>query len=301
MRSVKGAERLQFCWNPALGWQQFPAEGAYPGDDYVDIVGLDVYDESWGQDTYPLPEGATPEEAERRRDRAWNDVIYGGNMGIKSWSDFAHKHGKLLAFPEWSISKREDGHGGLDNPKFVERMHEFIQNPANNVYFSCHFDVQAGDGHHQMSPGLGGDETNEFPLSAARFRGLFAQTDAAIPGEGTGLSATFFGDKVLQKPVATAQLPTANFDLSVVKAPKTTLAARFAGQVQALEGGAYSFRAVSNGQARVAVKRCVAFRIFQNRERLNHACRGPEIPNQSRVRRRKNWQVGMETPRKNHL
>ena len=257
MRGVKGAEKLQFCWNPALGWQQFPAELAYPGDDYVDIVGLDVYDESWGQDTYPLPAGASADEIEKRRDKAWNDVIYGGNMGIKWWSDFAHKHGKLFAFPEWSISKREDGHGGLDNPVFVERMHKFITDPANNVYFSCHFDVQAGDGHHQLSTGPSEDETNEFPLSAARFRELFAQTDAAIPGSGTGLSATFFADKTLSKVAATAMAPTLDFDWNAQTPPagvsKTAPGARFAGQVQALEGGTYTFRAVSNGQSRLWV------------------------------------------------
>ena len=171
MRGVKGAEKLQFCWNPALGWQQFPAEQAYPGDEYVDIVGLDVYDESWGQDTYPLPDGASADEIEKRRDKAWNEVIYGGNMGLKWWSDFARAHGKLFALPEWSISKREDGHGGLDNPVFIERMHDFIDDPANNVYFSCHFDVQAGDGHHQLSTGPGEDETNEFsPLGGALSR-----------------------------------------------------------------------------------------------------------------------------------
>lgn len=257
MRTVKGAEKLQFCWNPALGWQQFPAEQAYPGDEYVDIVGLDVYDESWGKDTYPLPEGATKEEIAQRRERAWNDVTYGGQMGLKQWSDFAKAHGKLFAIPEWSISKREDGHGGLDNVAFVERMHKFITDPANNVYFTCHFDVQAGDGHHQMSPGLGEDETNEFPQSAARFRELFAQQDAAIPGTGTGLSATYFGDKTLQKPVAMAMAPTVDFDWNTQKPPvgvsKTTPGVRFAGQVQALEGGVYTFRSVSNGQGRLWV------------------------------------------------
>ena len=263
MRTVKGAEKLQFCWNPALGWQQFPAEQAYPGDEYVDIIGLDVYDDSWGEGTYPFPEGASKEEIERRRDKAWNEVIYGGNMGIKWWSDFAKAHGKLFALPEWSISKREDGHGGLDNPMFVERMHKFISDPANNVYFHCHFDVQAPDGQHQLSSGINEDETHEFPLSAARFRELFAQTDAAIPGTGTGLSATYFSDKTLVKPLATAMAPTVDFNWSAGKPPvgasKTTSGARFAGQVQALEGGAYTFRAVSNGQGRLWVNDTLLF------------------------------------------
>lgn len=267
IRSVKGAEKLQICWNPALGWQQFPAEGAYPGDEYVDIVGLDVYDESWAKDTYPIPDGATADDIEARRQRAWSDFTYGGQMGLKQWSDFAKAHGKLFAIPEWSISKREDGHGGLDSVGFVERMHSFISDPANNVYFTCLFDVQAGDGHHQMSPGLSGDEWNEFPQSAVRFRELFARQDLAIPGEGTGLSATFFSDKTLSKPVATAQLLTANFDFKTptsptakpVTAPPLHLAGaalggvRIGGEIQALEGGSYTFAIPANSSARLWV------------------------------------------------
>jgi len=146
-------------------------------------------------------------------------------------------------------------------------MHSFISDPTNNVYFYCLFDVQAGDGHHQMSPGLSGDETNEFPQSAARFRALFAQQDVAIPGEGTGLSATFFSDRTLRKPLATAQLLTANFDFKTPTSPgakpvtapplRLTGAAlggvRFAGEIQALEGGTYHFAIPSNAPARLWV------------------------------------------------
>jgi hypothetical protein len=44
IRAVPGTEKIQFCWNPALGYQQFPAEKAWPGNEWVDFVGLDV---SW--------------------------------------------------------------------------------------------------------------------------------------------------------------------------------------------------------------------------------------------------------------
>ena len=53
-------------------------------------------------------------------------------------------------------------------------MSTFINDPANNVLFHCYFDVQAGDGHHQLSPGLNGNEKPEFPLSTAKFLELFA-------------------------------------------------------------------------------------------------------------------------------
>lgn len=46
MRAVP-AQHFAFLWNPALGTNQFPATEAYPGDEYVDYVGVDVYDTSW--------------------------------------------------------------------------------------------------------------------------------------------------------------------------------------------------------------------------------------------------------------
>ncbi|MDQ3814538.1 MAG: beta-mannanase [Armatimonadota bacterium] len=173
MRAVPGAEKLKFCWNPALGWLQFPADQAWPGDEYVDFVGLDVYDDSWQSNTYPWPADATPEDIEARRHKVWNDVLLNGQHGLMVYKNFAAKHNKPFSIPEWGVSKRQDTHGGLDNPYFIEQMHKFITDPANNVYFHCYFDVQAGDGHHQLSPGLSGTEATEFPLSAAKFKELF--------------------------------------------------------------------------------------------------------------------------------
>ncbi|MBV9863989.1 MAG: hypothetical protein JO316_01415 [Abitibacteriaceae bacterium] len=173
MRAVPGTEQMQFCWNPATGWQQFPAEKAWPGDEWVDIVGLDAYDDSWAQDTYPFPAGATAEEIAARRRAVWDKVVYNGDHGLKVWRDFAIAHHKPFSIPEWGVDKRADGHGGLDSPYFIERMHAFITDPTDHVYFHCYFDVQAPDGGHQLSPGKDGDEKTIFPEAAARFKALF--------------------------------------------------------------------------------------------------------------------------------
>ena len=180
MRAVPGTDRLQFCWNPTLGHQQFPAEQAWPGDDFVDYIGVDVYDESWLPDTYPWPVGASPELIEARRKKVWNDVILHGDHGLSFWSKFAREHRKPLAIPEWGVNNRVDQpqqHGGLDNAYFVEQMHRFLKDRANNVAFHCYFDVQAPDGHHQLSPGVKGSEKTEFPLAAAKFRELFGTVE----------------------------------------------------------------------------------------------------------------------------
>ena len=165
--------RLQFCWNPAQGYQQFPAEKAWPGDEWVDFVGLDLYDDSWAADTYPLPPGATAAELDQRRRTVWEKVLLHGDHGLTFWRDFAEKHRKPFSIPEWGVDSRPDKHSGLDNPKFIEQMHAFITDPANRVFFHCYFDVQAPDGGHQLSPGLRGTEVTRFPDSSARFKSLF--------------------------------------------------------------------------------------------------------------------------------
>lgn len=176
MRAVPGAEELQFCWNPTLGYQQFPSEKAWPGDEYVDFVGVDVYDEAWLQNGYPWPADANADEILKRRKKVWNEWIYNANHGLAYWKKFTAEHHKPLAVPEWGLNNRVmDGQqcGGLDNVYFVEQMHTFITDPASHVAFQCYFDVQAPDGHHQLSPGLKGNEKTEFPEAAARFKALF--------------------------------------------------------------------------------------------------------------------------------
>ncbi len=173
MRAVSGAQ-FKFIWNPALGYQQLPAENVYPGDSHVDYVGLDVYDDSWAADTYPFPAGATATEIAARRKAAWDNAIYGGNHGISFWLSFASQHGKSLVFPEWGVSHRSDGHGGLDNPEFIQNMYNVMS--AHSTPYACYFDVNATDGAHQLSNGndaQGNRVTTEFPNSAAKFLSLF--------------------------------------------------------------------------------------------------------------------------------
>jgi hypothetical protein len=176
MRVVPGTEKLRYCWNPTIGWIGHPVEDAWPGDEFVDYVGLDVYDQSYLKDTYPWPTNATPAEITVRQHKVWEQVILHGEKGLAYWKKFSDQHGKPLAIPEWGVHNPKDKHGGGDNPYFIEQMHKFINNPANRVYFHCYFDVQAGDGHHQLSPGIHGNETNEFPRSAAKFKELFGLT-----------------------------------------------------------------------------------------------------------------------------
>ena len=156
MRAVPGTERLTFCWNPTLGDQDFPADEAWPGDEYVDFVGVDVYDETWNKDTYPWPATASAAEISARRRKVWDEWIMHSPRGLAFWTKFAQKHGKPLAIPEWGAEPPRGRPRRGDNPWFVEQMHAFVTDPANRVAFHCYFDVNVpGEDHrHQLSPGL---------------------------------------------------------------------------------------------------------------------------------------------------
>lgn len=174
MRAVPGAEKLQFDWNVSLGWCAFDPETAWPGDDVVDYVGVDAYDECYAKNTYPFPPNSTEEEKDLVRRKVWHEHLLNGKFSLNYWSAFAQRHGKPLSIPEWGVNNKPDGHGGGDNPYYIEQMHAFINNPSNHVGYHSYFCFQAGDGHHQLSPKSDGTIIGEFPRAAARFRELFS-------------------------------------------------------------------------------------------------------------------------------
>jgi len=178
MRGVPGAQNLQYCWNPANTILQSDARKCWPGDEYVDYVGVDVYDQSWAPETYPIPSDATPDEQLKRWKQAWSDWNFSKqHQGLEMWSEFASEHHKPLAIPEWGVCSRKDGHGGGDDTYFIEQMYKFINDPANDVAFHCYFNVNAPDGAHQLTPKNG--VPTQFPNSAKRFKELFGAPASA--------------------------------------------------------------------------------------------------------------------------
>ncbi len=115
MRSVAGA-RFRFVWNPDRG--DFGAGDLatyYPGNAYVNYVGLDVYDDEWQH--YP---GA----------RAEFTQIETGSYGLNWLAAFATAHHKSMIIPEWGLGWGTCNHGlpvnapkgvcGGDNAVFVK-------------------------------------------------------------------------------------------------------------------------------------------------------------------------------------
>ncbi|SCK51431.1 glycoside hydrolase family 26 protein [Streptomyces sp. WMMB 322] len=94
MRSVPG-QKFRFDFAPSRGRDAYPWTKCYPGDDVVDIVGMDAYDQ---------PEGHSFESQVNEP------------YGLQDQVDFARRHGKAISYPEWGLFRNGD------NPEYVRRM-----------------------------------------------------------------------------------------------------------------------------------------------------------------------------------
>ncbi|MFF9129562.1 glycoside hydrolase family 26 protein [Streptomyces sp. NPDC014806] len=94
MRAVPG-QRLRFDFAPSRGRDAVPWTECYPGDDTVDIVGMDSYDQ---------PSGMTFQQQVQEP------------YGLQAHVDFAKAHHKPISYPEWGLFRNGD------NPEYMRRM-----------------------------------------------------------------------------------------------------------------------------------------------------------------------------------
>lgn len=151
-RSVPG-QRFRIVWNPAQGQQQIAPDKVYPGDDVVDVIALDLYNQSW-----------RPQDADDPQAR-WDNLV-SQPFGLAWLRDFAGRRGKPIALPEWGTGTRPDGHGWGDDPLFMRNMAAWIA--ANNVIYHTYWDYNAGDFNGEIS-------TGRQPKAAAEFRAGFGK------------------------------------------------------------------------------------------------------------------------------
>lgn len=157
MRAIDGSS-FRFDWNPIAGGD-YPADALYPGDAWVDIVGLDVYDTGWWVGW---------EDPVNR----WAELVY-KPYGLAWHRDFAAAHGKPISFPEFGLSDSAPHHGGGDNAYFVEQMYEWIGLNKENVEYYAYFEFAGTLGNSALMSG-------SFPVASARFRALFSVDPPAI-------------------------------------------------------------------------------------------------------------------------
>ncbi|GAA2901890.1 MULTISPECIES: glycoside hydrolase family 26 protein [Streptomyces] len=94
MRSVPGQD-FRFDFTPSRGRDAVPWTKCYPGDDTVDIIGMDSYDQPAGM----------PFEQQVKEP-----------YGLQDHVDFAKAHGKPISYPEWGLFRNGD------NPDYMRDM-----------------------------------------------------------------------------------------------------------------------------------------------------------------------------------
>ena len=141
MRSVKGAHFL-FDWNVNVGVRPIPLSNYYPGNAYVDIVGIDFYDVG----------AQTPASSPRR----WASLSR-EPLGLDAVYAFAARHGKPLSIPEWGTVDPQSTSGGFtstsggDDGAYVAHMGNFIA--SHDVAYQSWFD-NGDDGVYQLVPAV---------------------------------------------------------------------------------------------------------------------------------------------------
>jgi hypothetical protein len=148
------APALLWDWNVnrGKGASVVDARQAYPGDGYVDIVGVDSYDMFPGVKT----------EADWAKH-------YSGAFGLKFWSDFARSHGKKLSVPEWGVypGPSSSGSNGGDNPLYISKMQSFFKSEGSHLAYESYFNESSS----YIASALFGPEQN--PAAAAKYNALF--------------------------------------------------------------------------------------------------------------------------------
>ena len=170
---------IKFCWNPTDRNVQINSDLFYPGDAWVDYVGVDTYDNVYSGE---YTQGTQPTAAQQAA--AWNNELL---PYLNYFTTLSQTHNKPLIVGEWGTVDSNSRPGGGDDPDYIQHMYNWMV--ANNVSMECYFDIWAPDGNHQLWPG--GDPNNPvptaFPKAAAKYRALFGASQsygsaAAIPG-----------------------------------------------------------------------------------------------------------------------
>lgn len=149
-RGVKGGERFRFSFSTSEGASD--PRPMWPGDEYVDIVGHDVYWKPKAMGGEGWEEGDAKLAWDKRVNDGYNEWGVGGML------KFAQQKGKPFQIDEW-------GTWGADSEAFVQGMAEFLK--ANNVRSHTYWNSNSG------YPGELTQREKEWPAPTKAFKAAF--------------------------------------------------------------------------------------------------------------------------------
>jgi Glycosyl hydrolase family 26 len=195
---------FRFDWNGTRA-HIAGATAAYPGDDYVDIIGLDVYDKgapvTWSNTT-----------------KSWTDPAAAWKWQATSLEivrTMAIAHGKQVSVPEWGltgVTSTVTSKVGGDDPTFVQGMSDWIKSlpssGAGSLAYQSYFNADVKDGNHKIN-------ANHFPKAEARYRALFGGTDVPSTLPGTNPPTTVPPTTTTEPATTTTTTVEATFSYTV--------------------------------------------------------------------------------------
>jgi hypothetical protein len=138
-------EHFLIDWNPNACTENIPYANFYPGDAYVDILGLDLYD------------GLCTAPGNSTTRITWTQLVH-EPAGLATFETFAKAHMKPMSFPEWGLLNEPNG----DDAAYINGIGSTFT--SGDFAFESYFD--AGDGATlQLSPAT--------PLADGAFRKWF--------------------------------------------------------------------------------------------------------------------------------
>ncbi len=110
------SDKFVFEWNVNVGDYGMNPADAYPGDAYVDIVGMDFYYDVNVNNKDSLV--------------SWNGMV-NRTYGLQWLEDFAAAHGKPTAYSEWGVNSDDAG-------AYIQKAHEWFE--SHNVVYQQYWD-----------------------------------------------------------------------------------------------------------------------------------------------------------------
>ena len=118
-----GGQHFLFDWNPNACTQSIPYANYYPGNQYVDMIGLDLYDQGCNQPNTALTFSQLSSET----------------YGLSAFETFAASQGKPLSLPEWGLVSSPGG----DDPQYIQGIASAVNN--GNFAFQEYFNTVVGN------------------------------------------------------------------------------------------------------------------------------------------------------------
>ena len=204
------SSNFKFVWNPGIYPKNIPPDQCYPGQSYVDVHAVDIYDIDQNVRSNP--------------DARWSGIY---STSDNDWAlakniSYAQSMGKPYAFPEWAAGSTDGKvgvgtNGGGDDPEFMAKMAPLV---AASEY-SCYWDSNQAGWYGQLSNG-------QWPGSAAMFIASFGVGSAGSQSsvkEIQNISAIIMPHQASYTPVTAPTLKLTNCYAGIVQnAPKHFIA-----------------------------------------------------------------------------